>query len=192
MAIQDNFNRASLGAGWATVLGSAWVTNGSATARPASQWASTGMRRTESAFPDDQYAQAKVECTSGGESCKGAVAVRMDGSGNCYFVRLNNTTMDLYKRVAGSESYLLDAAISISLDTLYTVKITVTGNLIKAFLDGVEKLSQTDNALTSGKPGCYAQTGASSGFGDWDDFECTDAVGAGSTARNAALMGVGQ
>lgn len=192
MPILDDFNRASLGSGWESAIGTIWAINASTTVRPVTAFATTAIRRTEASFPNDQYSQAKVELVAGAEFTRPAVAVRMDASGNCYFARLNSTSVDLYKRVAGTVSYVNDTAQTVVRDTFYTLKIEVIGTSIKVYLDGVEKLSSTDSSLTSGKPGLYAITqSGGANLSDFDDFECTDAVSAG-VPNALMLIGAGR
>lgn len=188
--ITDDFNRGSLGANWETVLGTAWTTVGSVTAQPGAAYADGAMRRTEAAFPDNQYSQCKTELAVGGDgNASGSVAVRMDASGNCYYVQLGLSDITLYKRVAGTRTYISEATWSSSADTLYTLKIEIIGTAITCYVLGVGApsplINVTDADLTTGKPGLFSHT--SDVRPDFDDFESTDASGGSSTPLTASL-----
>lgn len=195
MAITDNFNRASLGANYETVLGTAWVTSGSVVAKPVSQYANTEIRRTESSFPNDQYAQVDTELTSGGgDGSSGGVGCRLDASGNGYVARINNTNnVTLYKVTggAGAQTYLNDWVAVVLDNTLVTLKISASGTTIEVFCGGISLGTTSDSTFTSGKPGCFANTGQTSLLPRFDNFECTDASAAATSRQRMALLGVG-
>ena len=195
MAITDNFNRASLGSDWQTVLGAAWRIAGNTVAAPVSQVANTAMRRAEGNFPDDQYAEAKCQASGASwDALRGGVAVRMDGSGNCYYFLLGVRSSEVYKRVAGVVTALRTVSFTVVEGTLYTVRLTVTGDSLAVLINGVSYGTNTDSSLLTGKPGLYAVTGIS--VPSFDDFACTDAVadgggGGGGSVPRAGLLGVG-
>ena len=177
MAITDNFNRAALGANWEAAEGTVWTINGSTTVRPVSTYTRTAIIRTEAAFPNDQYAQADIQWTNTADQSYGGLMVRGNGANTYYLVRFDTGNvggMTLYKRVAGAETYLGDVAASQAASgATVTVKLEAIGTAIKVYVGGVEKISATDSAIASGKPGLHAFTGNQAI--DFDNFECTDA-----------------
>lgn len=192
MAITDDFNRASLGSGWEAALLAAWTIANNA-AQPVSTFANTATRRAEGNFPADQYAQARCQVVTTFDVARGGVAVRMDSAGNCYYVLLDGATPTLYKRVAGASAVLGSFSFAAVNATYYTLRLTVTGTQLVVTVNGVTKMTVTDAALVSGKPGLFAQTGWS--VMPFEDFECSAAVaasggGGGSLARGS-LLGVG-
>jgi len=191
-SITDDFNRASLGAGWELVSGAtAWETVGSVTARPTDNFATTATRRTESSFPNDQYAQGKCEFTTTGDYSRGAVAIRLDGSGNGYYLVMDTNNVALQKIVGGVDTYIADSVVSASANTLYTLKLQATGTTLLGYFEGAEKINTTDSAHSGGKPGMLQLTGDAAQFSDHDDFECTDATASGGASKNLLLLGVG-
>jgi hypothetical protein len=179
--LSDDFNRASLGSDWERVLGDTdWAINASTTARPGDDFADTAMRRTETSFPNDQFAEAKIEFESSGSNRAG-VAVRMDASGDCYFARINDTGVEVWKRVGGTNTFVTDWGSTLSAGTFYTVRLAVVGTTLKLSVNGLLRATVTDSALTSGKPGLWASTNDSSGFPDLDDFLATAASGGAAT-----------
>lgn len=176
MAFTDNFNRASLGANWATVEGTAWVTVSSLYLKPGGQYQTTGVR-VVGTFPETQYAEVWTEVPSAaGDAASGfGPAVRMRASGDCYFAGLGLTTIYLYKHVNGISTYLGEGVISISADTLTKVKLVVTGTSLEVFVGDVSKATLTDASIAAGNPGCHALTGETATLPRFDDFSSTDA-----------------
>jgi hypothetical protein len=181
MAITDDFNRSdagSLGANWVNLNGGGQIVSNAA--RPTTQNIKNVVRRAESSFPAAQYAQAKIEVISGAEPCQGGLVVRAQDASNYYFCIIGTTSMELRKYVAAAETFLADWANAFTAATFYTTKIEAIGTTIKVYVDtggGLsERISFTDSALSTGYPGIFFSPGASSGFGDCDDFECTDAI----------------
>ena len=137
MAITDDFNRASLGSTWETVLGSAWqITRNEAA--PSGLLATTAMRRAEGNFAADQYAQAKCQVVSAfaGDSSRGGVAVRLDVAGNGYYWLLSLTDVSLWKRVAGVSTQIGTVAGAKTSGTYYTLKLVVNGSSLTCYLNG--------------------------------------------------------
>jgi hypothetical protein len=191
MPITDDFNRASLGSDWEHVSGTAWTINASTTVRPGQVYTETALRRTEAAFPNDQYSQAKCEFTSGGDNSYGGVAVRLKMSGDGYEARFDSSAaVTLYKRVGGVVTYLSDYPGGYSANTFYTLKLTVTGNQLTVHVDGTLRISYTDTSITSGKPGLVAHTGEASLLCDFDDFESTVAEAAGAESNSTTVSSV--
>ncbi len=189
MPITDDFNRASLGANWAAAEGTIWAINASTTVRPVSSYAHTGIIRTEAAFPDDQYAQVDTRWTATSDDCHGGLRVRSNGTTTAYvtyFDTGNTGILYLYKRIAGANTYLGDSGSSVlAVDTTGTIKLEAIGTAIKVYVGGVQKISVTDSAITSGKPGLHAFTGDQKV--DFDNFECTDASGGGGVIGKLAM-----
>lgn len=76
----------------------------------------------------------------------------------CYRAGLKCWTTDefrLTKAVAGTVTLLGSAyAVTLATSTTYAIKLTMAGSTIKAFLDGTERVSVTDTAITdAGRPG---------------------------------------
>lgn len=161
-------------ANWSLTLGSAWtITAGEALPTTATQNGS--MRRIESAFPNDQYAQCKCEGSVGTGKSYSSPLARGDGSGNGYWVQIDSIT--LWSRVSGVNTYLTETAFpAFVAGQLYTVKINCIGTTISVDVDGVNKSSTTSSSITSGKPGVFEEGGTGDPFAVVDDFECTDAT----------------
>lgn len=186
--IKDDFNRATLGTtNWEKVLGTNnWATDSSATARPQTAYVDTAMRYVGS-FPNDQWAEADIEFTTGGDGAEGAVCVRMDGSGNSYYAQIGNNSITLFKRVAGTRTYLTEGTVTAAANTLYRVRIEVIGTSIVAYFNNVFCCSTTDSSLTAGNPGLFAHTGQTSLYPDFDNFASTDAAVTGSTITPSGI-----
>lgn len=183
MAISDPFtgtNGDAPGAGWTNQSGGAWeiFSNG---VRPTDDFSTSLLIRTETAFPNDQYAQARIKYSSAPSDFPyNQVAVRVDGSGNGYQVGFDASGVTLLKGAGGT--YVTDTAISgTSANTFYLVKIEATGTTIKVYVDTggglTERISVTDATYSSGKPAIRSVTGSVANMLEFEDFECTDASG---------------
>ncbi len=190
--ITDDFNRASLGANWAAAEGTVWAINASTVVRPVSTYSQTGIIRTEAAFPNDQYAQVETRWTTTSDDGAGGLRVRSNGTTTAYVTYFDAGTglLMLYKRVAGVNTYLGDSGTSpLAVDTTGTLKLEAIGTAIKAYVNGVEKISATDAAIASGKPGLHALTGDQ--LVNFDNFESTDASGGGGPVAPPGRMRMG-
>ena len=201
MPITDNFNRATLGTSWTPALGGAWEIVGSATARVQAAYGGNRLLvRTESSFPDDQYAQGKVKATQGGtfqpDGSRGGVAVRIVTDSAYVAYLTSGGSLVLAKLVAGVKTTLSTVSVAASANTLYTVKLVVAGTLLSVFFEGGNAINYMDSAspLLTGKPGLYGEIGQVELLGDYDDFESSDTVstggGGGSGTSNIGVLTV--
>lgn len=178
MLITDDFNRGSLGSGWTAAGGTIWVISASTILQPVDIYSNTAIIRSETRFPNTQYAQIDTEYRTDGtgdESTHNGPMVRGDSSGDGYYAFPSVNDLVLYKRVSGTLTYLGDGAATLPADTMVTIKISVVGTTIKGYVNGVEVVSVTDSDLTSGKPGVRITTGQNTNYPTFDNFECTSA-----------------
>ena len=136
--------------------------------------------------------------TATSDDCFGGLRVRSDGTNTAYITYFDSGgtgLIYLYKRIPGTNTYLGDSGSSVlAVDTTGTIKLEAIGTAIKVYVNGVEKVSATDSAIASGKPGLHALTGDQKV--DFDNFECTSASGGGgvigklevSTLLNGILL----
>lgn len=153
------------------------------------------MSLSDSAFPDDQYAQAVFK-TGDSADIYAYVAVRMTGD-TYYFVRLlsvaETPNAQLYKRSSGgAPTFLAGAAHGIADNTDCTVKLVVTSNDLEVFVNGVSKVTYTDasSPITSGRPGFGGLWDNAGTKKVIDDFESTSAS-AGATQHFGPFFGMG-
>jgi hypothetical protein len=201
----DDFNHFSIGFTWETVLGTPWDIVSSLYLKPFTANASTAVR-VRGTFVDDQFAEVFTEVpTPGGlVASQAGPAVRMDGVGSCYYLRILSSSVSLYKRVLGVETLLNSAAVTTPLDTLTKFRITVAGSLITVMANGAQIFTQSDTALISGKPGCAGLMGDAAILPRFDNFSSTlpgalaQGAGAftsaqpGASTGLATVLGVGQ
>ena len=181
-SFSDDFNRADgdPGAGWVQVSGTWSIV--SQQLSPGASGATIIIRPATSMATSDNYAQVTIAATT---AVSQGVMCRSDSTGaNGYLLRNNGTNWGLFKAVSGTFT---------AIGTTYTAaaaagdvaKIQAVGSTIKGFVNGVERISVTDTAVTSGtNTGIRSQS--TSGL-RYDDFLAAD-VGASYTG-DAALSG---
>jgi hypothetical protein len=123
-------------------------------------------------------------------------AVRMaTGAKTSYFVVYNKfvNRWELYKYVAGTATALGNYSQALSTTTEYAAKLDATGTSIKFYVDGVERISATDSAISdAGRGGIAGNTAASSSTGmHASSWTLEDAGGGAVTLRLMALLGAG-
>lgn len=124
----------------------------------------------------DYDVSATIQTSSG--SALFALVARADKTANTmYSFRWNAGNLQLYKFVAGTATQLgTDVTQGLSLNTDYVFKISVSGTTIKGYVDGVEKISQTDSAISAtGYPGIRVNNTTTVKY---DAFDCTNMSGA--------------
>lgn len=88
----------------------------------------------------------------------------------------------LFKRVAGSQTELGTAYSQVlSAGNDYVVKLEIRDATKKVYIDGVERISDSDNPITAaGKVGLYGFVPATNSTGmHWADFSAADPAGGG-------------
>ena len=145
----------------------------------------------------DHYAQLQVVDLGGAAEINvlGASARFASAANTAYsaFARRDTDKIRLYKTVAGVETLISEVAITISLPELY--KVECNGSTIKAYQAGVERLSASDSAITTGTRGGingYYNNGATKPLGDL--FEAADLAAAATRvgARSMRLPALGR
>ncbi|MGG1515495.1 glycoside hydrolase family 2 TIM barrel-domain containing protein [Paenibacillus oryzisoli] len=80
---------------------------------------------------------------------------RYADNNNYYLLRLHtgSNQLQLMKKVNGTFSTIASQPLTISLNTFYTLKLSMQGSAIKGYLNGVEQLSVADTSISAGKIG---------------------------------------
>lgn len=171
-SITDDFaGSGALGAGWAVVLGSAtWArTSGQLTVNGGG---TDAIRRTEAAFPNDQWSQ--LDITYPADDSHLGIGVRLSAIGEGYFLFVGSADIVVKFWQGGGSTYLSDAGTGHSNPNTYTIKLDVTGTTITWYQGGVSQGTVTDSTFASGKPGVFYLEGTAGGV--MDNFVCIDAV----------------
>ncbi len=149
----DNFESGSY-SNWTTQNGSWSVTTDgskvfyqSSTSAEGRAWLNTSSSWT------NQTVEAKVKVTSFNGSNPVLVCARMKDGNNYYAVAVKNGTLELRKKVSGSTSVLTSKSYTFSTGTWYTIKLSVVGTTLTAYVNGTQQLSTTDSSRTSGVAG---------------------------------------
>jgi hypothetical protein len=107
------------------------------------------------AMTDYTY-EARVKAVQEGTSSTGiGLAFRVQDVNNLYWFNLRNPTQTvrLMKKLGGTWSQISSVNFALSLDTWYTIKVVVSGNSIRCFINGTEVISATDSTITNGAVG---------------------------------------
>jgi len=162
LLVSDNFNRANggLGSNWTTWNPSGGdlpltiASNQCTCAHDANQHGGT---RTAESYANDQYSQ--VEIVSVALNAWVGVVVRDNGTvGQNHYLAIafNNggtPEIDLYKRVAGTFSFLQGSGGSFNIAGGDVFRLSVIGTTLTVSLNGVARITKTDSTFANGKPG---------------------------------------
>jgi len=120
-------------------------------------------------FGADQFAEARIYTIADNSDWYG-LGVRMNEpsaepeSYHCY-IKYGDTTLQLRKYVAGSES-TVGSSVSYTWVDGDLLRIQAEGTTIKVFVNGVEKISETDSDVSDGQPGIKGYNADNSGIID--------------------------
>ena len=158
----DNYNRSDggVGANYEDIEGAATISSNKVV------YSGTARVIAGSGVGADYWSQAVITPSLGAAG----VLCRDDsvpaGSQTYYLAYLSATEIKLFKRVSGTFTLLGSVG---SVNTSATVKCDVVGTTIRALVDGVEKVSVTDSAIsTAAYPGIYVYD---NGGESLDNFE---------------------
>ncbi len=173
----DNFESGSY-SNWTTQNGSWSITTDgskvfyqSSTSAEGRAWLNTSSTWT------DHSVEAKVKVTSFNSSNPVLVCARMTDGNNYYAVAVKNGTLELRKKVSGSTSVLTSKSYTFSTGTWYTIKISVVGTTLTAYVNGTQQLTATDSSRTSGVAGLVGWKTQVK----FDDVVVTDGSGSSAT-----------
>ena len=187
MAVTDNFNRAN-----ETPLASPWGSNTvdpefklvSNAAQPDNVFQDCSSRHTTAGLSADQYAQAKVSMTTGGDAGAGpGVTVRAASNAKTYYrlaCQKTSPAVELSRFNAGTYTFLATRTVTWSDGDTFRVEVSGTGSTVtlKIFRNGSQlgaDISDSDgNRITAaGSPGIAFSSG-SVVTASVDDFEAGD------------------
>lgn len=153
MFASDDFNRANgaLGADWASFFGGITVSGNAALGGSlvsAARW-------TASTFAADHWSEATISGFASGTTYPG-VAVRLDASGNGYYIAIDSGNAYVQRLTGGVEFSI--ATRSTSWANGDVMRLEVVGTTLKVFKNGTQVGTDvTDATYSSGQPGlfCY-------------------------------------
>lgn len=187
----DDFNRANstdLGAGWVEVSGDWSIVSNQLS--PGSAGGTIILRAAGAMATSDNYAQVTIAATtaaSHGVWCRGNSNI---SSG--YLFRNDGSTWDLFSVVGGSFTVIGTYAAAAAPGDV--AKVQAIGSTIKAFVNGVERVSVTDTGVSTGTSvGIRSESTSAIRF---DDFTGADAAasltGGAALSATATLAATGQ
>jgi len=153
VSVSDGFNRVNggLGGAWTALTGTFRIR--SQRAEPTATDTYTTARLTTWTGGNAQWAEVSVTVT--GLNSGGGPVVRAGNGGDLYLVDYNARADHNLYRVAGGVATILGGwtTPAVSGDV---VRLEAIGTTIRVLVNGVLKLSVTDNAVPGGTPGMYA------------------------------------
>lgn len=176
----DNFNRAdstNLGANWVEVSGDWSIISNQLS--PGTTGGTVVLRTATAMASNDNWAQTTIAATtavSQGVWCRGDTTLD-----NGYLLRNNGSNWALFKVVSGAFTSIGTYAATAAAGDV--AKVQAIGSTIKAFINGTERISVTDTAVTTGT-NVGIRSEANTGL-RFDDFSAADA--SVSVSGDAAL-----
>lgn len=147
--------------GWTVVSGS-WsvVTDGTKVFKQTGT-SGEGLVYAGSSSWTNYTVQAKVKLYDMISLAASGIIGRYVNSSNFYMLRLHQSgKVQLYKKVSGTFTMLQESTVTVNTNTLYTLKLVMSGSALTGYVDGVQKVSVTDSSISSGCIGArsYTQT----------------------------------
>ncbi|MEH0657771.1 hypothetical protein QA860_08490 [Streptomyces stelliscabiei] len=181
-SFSDDFNRADssdLGAGWVEVSGDWSIV--SQQLSPGAAGGTIILRAAGAMDTDDHYAQITIAATvaaSQGVWCRGNSNI---SSG--YLWRNDGSTWDLFSVVGGSFTAIGSYAAAAAPGDV--AKVQAVGSTIKAFVNGIERVSITNTHVTTGTSvGIRSESAGGIRFDDFTAADVTAGVALGSAAES--------
>lgn len=182
----DDFNRADssdLGAGWVEVSGNWSIVSGQLS--PGVDTGTVILRAAAAMDTSDNYAQATIAAGASGSRgvwCRGNSNITTG-----YLWRNDGATWDLFSVVSSTFNVIGTYAAAAAPGDV--ARVQAVGSTIKAFVNGIERVSVTNSAVTTGTSvGIRSDTISGT---RWDNFTGAD-VTAGATLGGAAETGTAQ
>lgn len=197
--ITENFNTADSGTLGPTLSWTEQTYDGFAIVSNEAQFLGTSSPLIARANTDlastDHYAQVTITNNGTGGAVRycGVIARKDSSTTQTYYVAYikNGSNVGLYKCVAGSLTQLgSDAAITFG--SAKVLKLTCNGSTISVDYDGVNKISQTDTAITSGVRcglACYQSSSGITVNPLGDSFEAGDLAAASTFKPRVIFIG---
>jgi hypothetical protein len=174
-SFSDDFNRAdstNLGANWVEVSGDWSIVSNQLS--PGAAGGTIILRAAGAMASNDNYAQVTIAATtvaSQGVWCRGNSNISQG-----YLWRNNGTSWDLFQVVGGS--FTVIGTYTAAAAPGDVAKVQAVGTTIKGYVNGVQRVSVTDTAVTTGTS--VGIRSDSAGAIRYDDFSAAD-VTAGAT-----------
>lgn len=187
----DNFNRGSLGTDWTAINGGTWSIASSTYLQQTLSSDYTALRFNNVMGTDNVDVTLRCRIVSGGYGGAGVVVRapnsgtslnELDGYGIVFFP---NDAFYLVRYDSGDDTgvgygYSYGNA---SFDTFYTLRITVSGQTVTGFIDGVQRFQFTDSTYSgSGNRSVAAVSYGSPN--NYDDFVASDIVSSQAITSN--------
>ncbi|MFF7476568.1 hypothetical protein [Streptomyces sp. NPDC008092] len=182
----DDFNRSNatdLGAGWVEVSGDWSIV--SQQLSPGAAGGTIILRAAGAMASNDHYAQVTIAATttaSQGVWCRGNSNISQG-----YLLRNNGSSWDLFSVVGGSFTVIGTYAVAAAAGDV--AKVQAVGSAIKGLINGVERISVTNTAVTTGTS--VGIRSDSAGAIRYDDFAAAD-ITAGATLGIASSVDTAQ
>lgn len=144
----------------------------------------------------DVQADFVTDFSLGGIANFAGIAGRISTSADTFYMARYSASpsrWELYKAVSGTFTLLGTYSQSLSDNSSYTVRLEITDATKKVFVDGVERISSTDNAITAaGRAGMRWRNSTTNQTGlRLDNFSATDISAASGVTGTGATTTAG-
>lgn len=146
-----------------TISGGAWsiITDGSNVYSQSQAWSGPSYTALTGSDSWSNYnITSKVKVTTSGTSTNynAGIMGRVNSLNSSYYLALiRPTELDLYKNINGTWSLIGFYSGSYPTNTWYTLMLGMNGSAITVSVNGTQRISVTDNSLSSGKVGLYTE-----------------------------------
>jgi poly(beta-D-mannuronate) lyase len=128
---------------------------------------STAILYRDDIDAEDQTVEAIVKPAN--YSYDAGIIAKYVNDSNYYTLFLDNNKVKLKKKVNGKWTTLGSKSVTYSTSSYTTLKLVIDGSSLKAYVNGVLKISVTDSSITSGSPGFRTYKNKAK----FDTFTCT-------------------
>lgn len=146
------------------------------------------VKRTESGFPNDHYAQVTPAVLAPGGSYAMGVAVRCQAAGTADYYGFYGTDILTQMFEYDGTTWTQMGSNGAGANVGQAMRLTVSGSTITPSINGVTQNppgAQSDATYSTGAPGISGfNNGATSSDERIDDFECSDVSGGAGTTSN--------
>ncbi|WP_204787655.1 hypothetical protein [Paenibacillus oryzisoli] len=151
--LSENFESGNA-QGWTGLNGSWSIVLDATTAyKQSTNTAAEAVTTTGNTNWTDYNIQADVNLKSSTNGAASGIIGRYKDNNNYYLLRLSTNQIQLLKKVNGTFTTVASKAYTVSLNTVYNLKLSMKGSSFVGSVNGIDELMVNDSSITTGKIG---------------------------------------